>query len=108
MRILTCLLLAVFFFVCNCFSQDSTGSVVRINSLTPEGIVLNKGWKFIAGDNPAYASTDYNDNEWKSVDPTKDIHDIPALWKNNIVWFRLKLEISNGVRQQPLSMTIDQ
>src|SRR4051812_9861423 len=108
MKTVACLIFSIFLLILHCFSQDSATNVLHISKLPPEGIVLDKGWKFTAGDDPAYASPDYDDSKWQAVDPTKDIHDIPALWKNNIVWFRLKPEISNGVRQQPLSMTIDQ
>ncbi len=41
----------------NCFSQTQV-----IDSITIEGIVVNKGWRFQAGDNPAYALTDYDDS----------------------------------------------
>src|SRR4051794_15548934 len=108
MKTVVCLLFLIFVITLNCSSQDSVTGVLHINQLPAEGVVLNKGWKFAVGDNPAYASLGYDDSKWKAVDPTKDIYDIPALWKNSIVWFRLKLEISNRVRQQPLSLIIDQ
>jgi hypothetical protein len=82
-------ILLFFLSVDNCLSQDSSTYVFHLNKLPPEGVLLDKGWKFQSGDNPEYSKPDFNDKQWKSIDPTKDIHDIPELWKSNIDWFRL-------------------
>ncbi|MBD0376222.1 MAG: histidine kinase [Flavisolibacter sp.] len=79
----------------------------EIKQLSPQGIVLDKGWKFSIGDNPAYALPEYDDSRWQSIDPTKDIHDIPPLWKNTIVWFRLHFTVDTAI-SNALAMRIQQ
>ncbi|HXL56265.1 MAG TPA: hypothetical protein VN958_08420, partial [Chitinophagaceae bacterium] len=68
-----------------------------INSIPKSGLLLNSGWRFHAEDNPEFAKVYYHDSDWQSVDPTRDIHDMPALWKNNIVWFRLHFTIADSI-----------
>ncbi|CAH0997783.1 hypothetical protein EMA8858_03917 [Emticicia aquatica] len=65
--------------------------VFRIDSLPKEGVLLNKGWKFHAGDNPDFAKPDFDDSKWESIDPTKDVMDLKSLKVGNIIWLRLKL-----------------
>ena len=107
MKNIICLLLSIFIFITNCSSQDSVSNVLDINKLPAEGITLDKGWKFILGDNPNYANSNYDDSKWQPIDPTKDIYDLPELQKG-FVWFRLKIKIDHEVAQQPLSLYIEQ
>jgi len=72
-------------------AQDTT--FVEIRNIPPEGLLLNRGWKYKLGDNPGYANKDYNDRDWQTIDPTPDIHQLPILWKDSIVWFRLRLNV---------------
>jgi hypothetical protein len=48
--------------------------VFRIDSLPKEGILLNQGWKWHAGDNPDWGEVQYDDTKWERVDPTKEIY----------------------------------
>ena len=107
MKYIVCFLLFIFFFLTNGPSQDLDKDVLHINQLPAVGITLDKGWKFIVGDNPDYAKPDYNDGKWQPIDPMKDIYDLPELRKG-IVWFRLKLRIDKKVGEQPLSLYIEQ
>jgi len=107
MKYIVCFLLFIFFFLTKCPSQDLDKDVLHINQLPAVGITLDKGWKFIVGDNPDYAKPDYNDGKWQAIDPTKDIYDLPELRKG-IVWFRLKLRIDKKVGEQPLSLYVEQ
>jgi len=49
----------------------------RIDSLPPQGVWLNKGWKWQAGDNTEWAKPEFDDSQWAAIDPTKDIMDLP-------------------------------
>src|SRR5262249_37621252 len=71
------------------------------------GVLLDKGWKFQAGDNPDYAKRDYDDNKWQSINPTLDIHDLPQISKSGIGWFRLHLSTGSSVNSH-LAMMIQQ
>jgi two-component system, NtrC family, sensor kinase len=67
----------------------------KIDSLPKQGILLDKGWKWQAGDNPEWAKADFDDSAWESIDPTKDIFDLPQLHKNPVNWLRLHFEVKN-------------
>jgi signal transduction histidine kinase len=81
-------------------------SVIRLNKIGAEGILLNKGWKFQPGDNLQWSQQSFDDSHWQSVDPTKDIHDLPQLWKG-IGWLRLHFSIDSAVNGS-LAMEIQQ
>ena len=82
--------------------------VFRIDSLTKEGILLDKGWKWHAGDNPEWAKVDFDDAAWQSINPTKDIFDLPQIPKNGkIGWLRLTLSLDSAIRY-PLVLMIEQ
>ena len=81
---------------------------IKIDSIPEGGLVLNEGWKFQAGNNPAWADANYDDTQWQSVNPTLDIHDIAALWQNRIVWFRLRFSVSNPLQTKTLALLIQQ
>ncbi len=60
------------------------GQAFRIDSLPQQGILLDKGWKWHAGDNPDFAKADFDDSAWESIDPTKDIVN-PKNWTSTKV-----------------------
>ncbi|HEV8507641.1 MAG TPA: ATP-binding protein [Chitinophagaceae bacterium] len=80
---------------------------MRIHTLPREGIPLNTGWRFISGDNLGYADPDYNDTQWQNINPALDIHEIPQLWKNSIVWFRLHFTVDSSIIDE-LAMIVEQ
>src|ERR687889_394339 len=108
MRTLYCIFLLVFLSVGHCFSQDSTTHVFDINKIPPEGILLNKGWKYQSGDNPQWANPDYDDKTWQPINPTLDIHDLPQIAKSGIGWFRLHLFVNTSELDNPLALMIQQ
>ncbi len=85
-----------------CFSQTQI-----IDSISQDGILLNKGWKFQKGDNPDYATPNYDDSKWQSLDPTLDVHDLPQL-KEGIVWFRLHLFLDSNLLKEQLAFVLQQ
>lgn len=88
------------------FSQKDNGfgqSTFRIDSLPPNGVLLDKGWKWHAGDNPDWATTDFDDTKWEPINPAQDIHDLPQVRKAQIGWLRLRLHVDSSiVRQSPV------
>ncbi len=79
--------------------------VFRIDSLPPEGIFLDQGWKWHAGDNPEWAKAEFNDSKWEAIDPTKRIFELPQLSKKGeISWFRLNFSLSKPPSQQVAGM----
>ena len=90
------------------FTQNE--AIFRIDSLPKEGILLNQGWKWHAGDNPEWAKAEYDDSDWEDIDPTKDIVDeLPEIPKpSGICWFRLHLRMDNKLQQSILSFSASQ
>lgn len=76
-------------------AQNSTQ--IFIQQLPQSGILLDKDWRFQAGDNPEWAKLEFDDSHWQAIDLTKDIHDVSQLWKDNIVWFRLHLTVDSAL-----------
>ncbi len=102
----------VFIFIFSLFAYLSFAqnrAVCRIDSLPQTGVVLDKGWKWQAGDDPEWAKADFDDSEWESIDPTNDIFDLPQVPKTGqIGWLRLHLTIHSTVLQNQLALIIQQ
>jgi len=92
-----------------CFSQfDSSQNIFHLKELPTEGVLLDKGWKFHAGDNPDYAKPEYDDKAWQAINPTLDIHDLPQIPKSGVVWFRLHLFVDSNLLKEQLALIIQQ
>jgi two-component system, NtrC family, sensor kinase len=87
------------------FSQKQ--DVFRIDSLPKQGSLLDKGWKWHTGDNPNFAKIDFDDSKWESIDPTKDIHEFPALFDSQVRWLRLTLHVIQQL-PHPLGLSVNQ
>jgi len=87
-------------------SQAQT--VFRIDSLPAQGILLNKGWTWHAGDNPDWAKPGFDDSKWEGIDPTTEIAYLPQFRQAEIGWFRLRLSVSRAVLNQSLAVLIGQ
>lgn len=83
-------------------------SIIAIDSLPSEGLLLNKGWKWSAGDNPKWANPEFDDSGWQEVNPSQDLSRIPQLTKKGIGWFRATLEFSPLVAQKLTTLHISQ
>jgi signal transduction histidine kinase len=86
------------------FAQKS--EVFRIDSLPKEGIVLDKGWKWHAGDDAEWAKVGYDDAEWEEIDPTKEISDLPQFKNAEIGFFRLSVWVDSNVLNKILALKI--
>ncbi|MER0439331.1 ATP-binding protein [Emticicia sp. W12TSBA100-4] len=82
--------------------------VFRIDSLPKEGILLNKGWKFHAGDNPDFAKPDFDDSKWESIDPSQDVMDLEQFKTTNIGWLRLTIQIDSSLFGQTFALSVRQ
>ena len=107
MKIFSAILILALFCVEYCFSQNTT-EIIHIDKLPPDGVLLDKGWKFHTGDNPEYANPNLDDSKWLPIDPTKGIHDIAPFAKTGIGWLRVKLALSNDLQKEQLALLIRQ
>ena len=84
------------------------GPVFIIDSLPKQGIVLDQGWKWHAGDDLAWAKPDFDDSNWASIDPTKDINTLPEISNAGRGWLRIHLSINPALSNTVASLAIDQ
>ena len=103
MRLLT---LFVLFLSFDTLAQNS--DIFRIDSLPTEGVLLDKGWRWHAGDNPDFAKADFDDSKWEAINPTLDIIDsLPQIPRpSGICWFRIKLKFDKGLPRDVLAFAI--
>jgi len=60
-------------------------------------VELIEGWKYHIGDNSAWADPDYDDSEWKNINPELNKKDFEKLdWKGNI-WFRNEIIVDSSL-----------
>ena len=84
--------LILFFLFVTSYALAQKSENLSIDSIPNMGILLDKGWKWHAGDNPDFAKADFDDSAWENIDPTKDIFNLPQVSKNgDIFWLRLPL-----------------
>ncbi len=88
------------------FTQNE--GVFSIDSLPKEGVLLNQGWKWQVGDNPEWAKAEFDDSNWESIDPTKDVMDLPQIQDGKIAWMRLRLKIDSALMPLPLALNMSQ
>jgi two-component system, NtrC family, sensor kinase len=108
MKVLLGILLLLFSSIPICFSQIISNDNVRLNKLPPEGILLDKGWKFHEGDDSAWANPAFDDNTWEAVNPAQDIRHVRQLQETHIGWFRIKLLVDSTLFDQPLGILLSQ
>ena len=89
------------------WAQGDT-TVFRIDSLPTQGLTLNKGWKFHAGDNPAWASPAVDDSRWDTLRPTRSIGRLTAIKQAGQGWLRLTFGLDSAVAQTAILMTVNQ
>ncbi|MFN8349212.1 MAG: sensor histidine kinase [Spirosomataceae bacterium] len=89
-------------------SGSAQKDVFRIDSIPATGILLDKGWKWHAGDNSDFAKSDFDDSQWEDIDPTKDIMALDQIRKPSVVWFRLPLVLHDSTFYQMLSLVVKQ
>ena len=66
-------------------------STISVSHLLGDGLLLNEGWRFQPGDAPDGASPQLDDRLWLSIDPSRDMQDLPQLQQVGMGWLRLHL-----------------
>ncbi|MET4075480.1 hypothetical protein [Hymenobacter sp. UYCo722] len=80
--------------------SDTAGVIVR--RLGANGVPLDKGWKFHAGDDPAWARADFDDRAWLPINPVRPRRLLPWRAQRGIGWLRLRFRLSDSLRQRAL------
>ena len=85
---------------------DTAGTGLRTVPLG--GSVLDKGWKFRAGDDTAYARPGYNDAGWAPSTPNQLPGQLPQLAGVRVGWLRLRLAVADSLRGRALVLLFQQ
>ncbi|WP_223648769.1 sensor histidine kinase [Hymenobacter psoromatis] len=97
------LLLALVFSAGSCLAQTPDSAALRINRLPPTtGLLLQKGWRYHAGDDPAWARPDFDDSRWDTLSPTRPRRELPPALGTGISWLRLRFRLGASLRQRDL------
>jgi len=71
-------------------------------------IELFENWRYHFGDDSAWANPDYDDHDWKIVDPMLPPNEYPHIDWQGIGWFRVHLKVDSSLWDTPLSIFIRQ
>ena len=108
MKVLLGILFLLFASDSVCHSQVTSGDTVQLTKLSPEGILLEKGWKFQAGDDSAWAKPDFDDSKWKLADPGTDITKFDQLKNAGVGWLRLHIRADSAIAGQQIMAWVSQ
>ena len=92
--------------ISECFSQEEPLIIFHLDSISKQGIKIDKGWKFRAGDDPHWAKMAYDDKTWKSIDPTLQLHQLAVVKEAGIGWFRLKIQVDSSLLNERITMVV--
>jgi two-component system NtrC family sensor kinase len=81
-------------------------AALRIERLPPAGLLLTKGWRYHAGDDPAWARPDFDDSSWDTLNPARPRRELPPGLNAGISWLRLRLRLSDSLRQRALILQL--
>ncbi|MVN77564.1 histidine kinase [Hymenobacter sp. HMF4947] len=71
---------------------------VRVERLPPMGLLLAKGWRAHAGDNPAWSQPDFDERDWDTLNPTRPRRELPPALSTGISWLRLRVQLGDSLR----------
>jgi signal transduction histidine kinase len=91
-----------------CLAGPPASQTVVLKQLPAEGVLLDKGWKYQAGDNAAWADPNYDDSRWQVIDPLLDLHYLPQIRNTPIGWFRIEFHVDSSLLNKPLALQVDQ
>ncbi|MBI3509453.1 MAG: SpoIIE family protein phosphatase [Bacteroidetes bacterium] len=87
------------------FAQDVHANM-NVGEVT-QGMLLDKGWKFFPGDEPAWSQPEYDDSDWTAaVSSLPTMVSPPAkLFKGN-GWFRLHFTVDTSMMGKPIALVM--
>ncbi|MDO7854050.1 sensor histidine kinase [Hymenobacter convexus] len=81
-------------------------AALRINALPAAGLLLQKGWRYHAGDDPAWAQPGFDDSGWDTVTVARNGLPLPVRARAGAGWFRLRLRLVDSLRAQALALQL--
>ena len=77
-------------------------AVLHISRLPATGLLLSQGWRYHAGDNPAWAQPGFDDHRWDTLNPTRPRRALPPALGTGISWLRLRFRLGDSLRRREL------
>lgn len=108
--------LLVLLFAVNLYGQESVRSMDSIVGLpeysayanTEPNITLSGPWKFMKGDNPAWAASSFDDRSWQELVPNLEaLNASPGIF-GNIGWFRTRVYVGPEHAGEVLALMMTQ
>ncbi|GAB3949697.1 hypothetical protein GCM10028805_26400 [Spirosoma harenae] len=96
--------------VCLALSGTTTWGQTRfrLDSIPPQGILLDKAWKWKLGDQPEWAKTNFDDSHWDTFDPFMALPELTQLPQRGIGWLRLSIRVAPSWRGRLVSISLRQ
>jgi two-component system, NtrC family, sensor kinase len=83
--------------------------VIALDTLPKSGkLVLEKGWRWHAGDDRAWANPAIDDSRWDSLRPTRKLENLDTVRKQAIGWLRLRFSVDGALANSQLTMNVYQ
>ena len=90
-------------------SASAQQRVIVLDTLPKSGVImLEKGWRWHAGDNQAWANPTLDDSRWDSLRPTRTLNTQDKPLAAGIGWLRLHLIIDSALTVRNLQFNADQ
>ncbi|MDB5236285.1 MAG: hypothetical protein JWR44_3278 [Hymenobacter sp.] len=77
-------------------------AVLRVNRLPENGLLLATGWRYRAGDDPAWARPSFDASAWDTLNPAREVNQLPPRLRTGIGWLRLRLRPGDSLREHAL------
>ena len=73
---------------------------LRIARLPKNGLLLQRGWRYQVGDDPAWARPDFDDSAWDTLNPARPRRELSPRLGTGISWLRLRFQLADSLRQR--------
>ncbi|MBF9239557.1 histidine kinase [Hymenobacter sp. BT683] len=71
-------------------------------------MVLDSGWTYQPGDNPAWAEPTADDRQWQPINPTQCLQRLPQVQQASVGWLRLRFRVGPGLQNRTLTLGVYQ
>ena len=100
----------LFFFIItfSSFAQEFENTVhINSDTLSEKRISFDKAWKYSSGDSLIWASTDFDDSAWDTLNPKLEWEQYDTSKWSGIGWFRKKIIIDSALHNKSVSLSIN-